>query len=46
MKIRKAEYLTMTEIANRVRCKPDALKIIEAIERLKKRAAKNRTKPR
>lgn len=40
MKIKKADYLTMAVVAERLGCEADALKIIEAIERLKKRAAR------
>lgn len=38
-KIRKSDYMTMEAVAERLGCKPDALAIVEAIERLKKRAA-------
>ncbi len=40
MKIRKSDYLTMQVVAERLGCKPDALAIVEAIERLKKRVAR------
>lgn len=43
MKIKKADYLTMQVVAERLGCKPDALAICEKIERLKKRAAKKRS---
>ncbi len=42
MKIKKSDYLTMTVVAERLGCQPDALAICEAIERLKRRAAKRR----
>lgn len=46
MKIRKSDYLTMTVVAERLGCKPDALAICEAIERLKKRRLRKEPKKR
>ena len=46
MKIKKADYLTMQVIAERLSCEPDALKIVEAIERLKNRIKRLKAKAR
>ena len=46
MKIKKADYLTMEYVAKRLGCEPDALKIIEAIERLKSRIKRLKAKAR
>ena len=37
MKIKKPDYLTLQVIAERLGCEADALAIVEAIERLKRR---------
>ena len=44
MKIRKSDYLTMTVVAERLGCKPDAEAICVAIERMKKRLARKRAR--
>lgn len=47
MKIKKADYLTMTVVAERLGCcEPDALAIVERIERLKRSLKNARAKLR